>query len=189
MPGERPWYEIGFDAEYPLMQVFEEEKTELQATSAEWLLNLPPRARILDLCCGYGRHSRAWRVGGHRPVGLDLSFDMLSIAPAQQPKGRWVRGDVRRLPFAPGTFDGATFMFVSFGYFDTSSDDLAALCEVRRVLKPGGGIYLDIKLPASLRADQPPDASFHIGEAAVTEASRIVQTPEGERYEIRRTLL
>ncbi len=80
-------------------------------------------------------------------------------------------------------------MFVSFGYFDTTADDLAALREARRTLKPGGGIFLDIKLPASLRADQPPDASFHIGEAAVTEASRIVQTPEGERYEIRRTLL
>ena len=83
MHGERPWYEIGFDAEYPLMQVFEEEKTELQASSAEWLMNLPPRARILDLCCGYGRHSRAWRVGGgHFSVGLDLSADMLAIARA-----------------------------------------------------------------------------------------------------------
>ncbi len=190
MPDERPWYETGFDAEYPLMQVFEEEKTELQASSAEWLMNLPPRARILDLCCGYGRHSRAWRVGGgHFSVGLDLSADMLAIARAQQPKGRWVRGNVRRLPFAPGAFDGATFMFVSFGYFASSAEDLAALREARRTLKPGGGIFLDIKLPASLRADQPPDASFHIGDAAVTEASRIVQTPEGERYEIRRTLI
>ena len=54
MPNDRPWYETGFDADYPLMQTFEESKTEIQATSAEWLLNLNPRARILDLCCGYG---------------------------------------------------------------------------------------------------------------------------------------
>ncbi len=188
MAAGRPWYEVGFDADYPMMQTYEEAMTEVQASSVEWLLNLPPRARILDLCCGYGRHSRAWRESRHHPVGLDFSADLLAKARESQPGGRWVRGDVRRLPFADAAFNAATFMFVSFGYFDTEAEDLEALREARRVIRPGGGIFLDIKLPAALRANVPPDASFTIGEADVPEASRIVQTPEGERYEIRRTL-
>ncbi|MFP6891381.1 MAG: methyltransferase domain-containing protein [Nitrospinota bacterium] len=188
MPHDRPWYETGFDADYPLMQTFEEAKTEIQATSAEWLLNLNPRARILDLCCGYGRHSQAWSRAGHRPVGLDLSADLLGMARERHPEGIWVRGDVRRLPFAGAAFDAATFMFVSFGYFAAAAEDLEALREARRVLRPGGSLYLDIKLPSSLRANLPPDAAFNLGGADVTETNRIVQTPEGERYEIRRTL-
>ncbi|MAE05314.1 MAG: hypothetical protein CMH76_03160 [Nitrospinae bacterium] len=188
MPDERPWYETGFDADYPLMQTFEEAMTELQASAAEWLLNMPLRARILDLCCGYGRHSQAWREAGRRPVGLDFSADLLALARDSQLGGDWVRGDVRRLPFRAGAFDAATFMFVSFGYFGTSADDLEALREARRVLRPGGGLFLDIKLPATLRADPPPDGHLNIKGADVFEASRIVQTPEGERYEIRRKL-
>lgn len=188
MPNEQPWYTIGFDADYPIMQTFEEEMTGIQASSAEWLLNLSPRARILDLCCGYGRHSLVWRRDGYHPVGLDMSADLLGIAHKNHPKGPWVRGDVRCLPFAGATFDAATFMFVSFGYFKTTSEDLEALREARRILRPGGGIYLDIKLPSSLRANQPPDTTFTISNVSVTEACHIVQSREGERYEIRRTL-
>lgn len=188
MPEERPWFETGFDEDYPIMQTYEESVTELQASSAEWLLNLNPHSKILDLCCGYGRHSFAWREGGHNPVGLDFSPGLLTLARRDQPGGRWVRGDVRRLPFAGGAFDAATLMFVSFGYFDSSAEDLEALQEALRVIRPGGGIYLDIKLPATLRANQPPEATFNIEGAEITEASRIVKTPEGERYEIRRTL-
>ncbi|MBT3432862.1 MAG: class I SAM-dependent methyltransferase [Nitrospinaceae bacterium] len=188
MTDERPWFETGFDEDYPIMQTYEESVTEIQATSAELLLNLDPHSKILDLCCGYGRHSFSWREGGHNPVGLDFSPSLLALARQRQPTGTWVRGDVRRLPFAEGAFDAATFMFVSFGYFDSSAEDLDALREARRVIRPGGGLYLDIKLPATLRANQPPDATFNIKGAEITEASRIVQTPEGERYEIRRTL-
>jgi len=188
MTDERPWFETGFDEDYPIMQTYEEAVTDLQASSAEWLLNLDPHSRIVDLCCGYGRHSFSWREGGHNPVGLDFSPGLLALARQRQPEGTWVRGDVRRLPFASGAFDAATFMFVSFGYFDSSDEDLEALREARRVIRPGGGIYLDIKLPATLRVNQPPDATFHIKGAEITEASCIVQTPEGERYEIRRTL-
>lgn len=189
MPEEKSWYATGFDADYPLMQTFEESITELQALSVELLLNLGPRARVLDLCCGYGRHSQVWRENGLDPVGFDLSADLLAIARRNQPRGKWARGDIRRLPFPSGSFEAATFMFVSFGYFDTAAEDLEALREAGRVLAPGGRLYLDIKHPANLHANPMPDVSFRLDESDVTETSRIVPSPEGERYEIRRTLL
>lgn len=188
MPEKKPWYQTGFDADYPLMQTYEESITELQTFSVELLLNLGPNTRILDLCCGYGRHSQIWRENGFDPVGFDLSADLLGIARRNQPGGKWIRGDVRHLPFPSESFDAATFMFISFGYFDTTGEDLNTLREARRVLTPEGRLYLDIKHPANLRANRVPDASFQLGDSAVTEMTRIVQTPEGERYEIRRTL-
>lgn len=188
MPEDNPWYATGFDANYPLMQTYEESITELQTLSVEHLLNLGPQAKILDLCCGYGRHSRVWRENGFDPIGVDLSADLIEIAHRNQPQGKWVRGDIRHLPFPSGSFEAVTFMFISFGYFDTADEDLSALQEALRVLSPGGRLYLDIKYPANLRANPVADASFKLGKSSVTETSRIVQTPEGDRYEIRRTL-
>ncbi|MEK6711150.1 MAG: class I SAM-dependent methyltransferase [Nitrospinota bacterium] len=154
----------------------------------EVLLDLPPRARILDLACGYGRHSRAWRESGHWTAGLDLSPALLRQAREGAPGGRWVRGDMRSLPFAAGAFDAAALLFASFGYFGTRAEDRAVLRELRRVLRPGGGLYLEFKNPDHLRGHLPADGEVSIGEARVAESSRIVPSPEGDRHEIRRRL-
>jgi len=188
MHADLPWYASAFDADYPILQTFEEAWTVVQAASVETLLELPQRARILDLACGYGRHSRLWCESGHAAFGLDLSAPLLRLARQAEPRGRWIRGDVRRLPFAPETFDAAVFMFISFGYFEESQEDLAALREAHTVLRPGGGIFLELKHPAYLRDHPPPDDTISIGEAQVAEMSRIVPGPEGERYQIRREL-
>ncbi|MBI2178350.1 MAG: class I SAM-dependent methyltransferase [Candidatus Tectomicrobia bacterium] len=183
-----PWFASAFDAHYPLMQTYEEAWTEVQAASVEALLDLPPGTRILDLCCGYGRHSQAWREGGHWTAGLDLSPPLLRRARAQAPSGRWVRGDMRRLPFRAGAFDAAALIFTSFGYFETRAEDESTLREIRRVLRPGGGLYLEMKNPDHLRRHLPPDSTVAIRQAQVTESSRIAPSPEGDRYEIRRLL-
>ena len=185
-PDGTPWYASAFDEHYPLMQTYEDAWTEVQAASVEVLLDLPPRARILDLACGYGRHSRAWRETGHRPAGLDFSSPLLRLARERAPEGRWVRGDMRRLPFRAGTFDAVALLFASFGYFDTREEDRAPLREIRRVLRPGGGFYLELKNPDHLRHHLPPDGTVTIREVLVTEWSRIAPSPEGDRYEIRR---
>ncbi|MEE9274609.1 MAG: methyltransferase domain-containing protein [bacterium] len=186
MDPERPWYETAFDADYPLLQRYEDGWTEVQALSLETLLEVPPRARILDLGCGYGRHCRAWRAGGHNPVGIDLSPHLLQMAREAEPGGAWVRGDFRRLPFAPDRFDAAALMFITFGYFADRAEDLAALREARRVLRPGGGIFLEIKHPGHLRTHIPADASYSLGETEVDESSRIEEVEGEERYIIRR---
>ncbi|MCH7760930.1 class I SAM-dependent methyltransferase [candidate division TA06 bacterium] len=37
------------------------------------ILNLPKGSRILDLCCGYGRHSIPLAKKGYEMTGFDLS--------------------------------------------------------------------------------------------------------------------
>ena len=185
-PDGTPWYVSAFDAHYPLMQTYEDAWTEVQAASVEVLLDLPPGARILALACGYGRHSRTWREAGHRPAGLDLSPPLLRLARERAPGGRWARGDMRGLPFRAGAFDAAALLFASFGYFETRGEDTATLREIRRVLRPGGGLYLELKNPDHLRRHLPPDGTVILQEARVTESSRIAPSPGGDRYEIRR---
>jgi len=62
--------------------------------------------RVLDVGCGDGRWvSRTLAGGADGVVGLDLTEGMLRAARRRVPRGRFVAGDMRALPFGAGTFD------------------------------------------------------------------------------------
>lgn len=107
-----------------------------------------PGDRVLDACCGTGDLALAdLRAGGARVTGLDFSERMLERARAKSSEVEWVQGDALALPFADGSFDGAT---VGFGV--RNLDDLeAGLRELRRVLRAGGRLgILEITRPRGL---------------------------------------
>lgn len=102
--------------------------------------------RILDVGCGPGRHLVSFHGARARPVGLDLSPELLNEAVRVRVEagGDWplVRGDMLRLPFRNACLDGVTSLFTSFGYFEEAGDG-RALREAARVLRPGGFHVLD----------------------------------------------
>jgi len=104
--------------------------------------------RVLDACCGTGDLALAdLHAGAARVTGLDFSERMLERARAKSSEVEWVQGDALALPFADGSFDGAT---VGFGV--RNLDDLeAGLRELRRVLRQGGRLgILEITRPRGL---------------------------------------
>jgi SAM-dependent methyltransferase len=107
--------------------------------------------RILDLACGSGRHARVLREWGWT-VGFDLSSTLLGLAREESPDAPYVRGDMRRLPFADGVFGVVVNLFTSFGYFDADADHLAVLREVARVTRRHGTFVLDFLNEAQVRA-------------------------------------
>ena len=100
--------------------------------------------RILDLCCGTGAVTRA--LAERAPaeavvVGLDFSRGMLSrgVAAARQAGLTaicWVQADAAALPFKAGVYDVATCAYALYELKGTARE--AMLCEVARVLLPGG---------------------------------------------------
>ena len=104
----------------------------------------PPR--LLDLGCGPGRALR--RIGeGLRRVsqtGIDLSPYLLDIAERQvatlRTPVRLVHGDVTQLPFEDAAFDAICASHV-IGHLPREAA-FAAMAEARRVLAPGGRLYL-----------------------------------------------
>jgi demethylmenaquinone methyltransferase / 2-methoxy-6-polyprenyl-1,4-benzoquinol methylase len=96
----------------------------------------PPDGRALDVACGSGKLTEELRRRAPRGlvVGLDFSGRMLQVAAAEAPGPRYVRGDGLRLPFPDETFDAVT---VAFG-LRNFTDPEGGLCEMRRVLRPGG---------------------------------------------------
>jgi ubiquinone/menaquinone biosynthesis C-methylase UbiE len=96
---------------------------------------LPSGSRILDVGCGNGVPITAALVNaGHRVVGLDSSAGMLAHFRTNLAATPAVRADVRRCPFASGSFDAA----VSWGmlFHLPRTDQETALENVSRVLKP-----------------------------------------------------
>lgn len=113
------------------------------------ILNLSGENKILDLCCGQGRHSlELARRGFQKIEGLDRSHYLIEKAKEKARKEglnvKFREGDARKLPYPPDTFDFVLLLGNSFGYFETSSDDLRVLKEVFRVLKPWGKVLIDV---------------------------------------------
>lgn len=68
-------------------------------------LKLAPRSHVLDAGCGTGFGAQVIEQFGCRPVGIDVSLEMLKLAKAKGLRPL-VAGDWRALPFKDGTFDG-----------------------------------------------------------------------------------
>lgn len=137
-----PWYVGAFDEAYLARYAHRDDaEADRQVALLTRAGVVRPGGRVLDLCCGAGRHAPPARQAGARIVGLDLSAALLREARAHLPV---TRGDMRHLPFATDAFDGVMQMFTAFGYFDDDAQNRAVLREVARVLRAGGRYALDL---------------------------------------------
>jgi SAM-dependent methyltransferase len=116
-----------------------------------------PRA-VLDLASGAGRHTAALRQKGYRALGIDLSLSLL----LQRQQLPLVRGDMRALPFAAGSFDWVLNFFTSFGYFEAERENFQVLAQVHRVLAPGGYFVIDLMNPPRTLRELTPSETTHI---------------------------
>ncbi len=110
---------------------------------------LKPTDRILDLCCGQGRHTLELANRGFKHAqGIDQSRYLLSVARRRAKQStlpvKFTLGEARKLKLPVGQLDCVAMMGNSFGYFHHADDDLVVLDAVRRALKPGGTLAMDL---------------------------------------------
>lgn len=135
------WYEEWFGEEYLELYAHRDaEEAEAHVDFVQRELEGPRPRAVLDLACGAGRHTRVLRQRSLRALGTDLSLTLLARAP-DLPR---VAADMRRLPFADGTFDWVLNFFTSFGYFETERENFEVLEELERLLAPGGRFLIDL---------------------------------------------
>ena len=109
-------------------------------------------SRVLDAGTGFGRHAFELARQGARVVALDRAADELCgtrntfaamVTAGEIPADRYVavlRGDATRLPFADGAFDRV----VTSEVLEHIQDDVRAISELTRVLKPGGTLAVTV---------------------------------------------
>ncbi len=129
--------------------------TDFQVDFAVRACALQPGQRVLDLCCGPGRHAVALALRGLMVTAVDRDPHFLALgrdrARASGTGVRWVQSDVRRLPRI-GPFHAAICLFASWGYARDPSEDGLILLGVAQRLQPGGRFLLDIPNMEWLRA-------------------------------------
>lgn len=179
--GPKPWYETLFGEEY--LRVYSSlltpERTAREVEGIVGLLGIAPGARVLDLCCGQGRHAIPLALRGYRVTGLDLSETLLDHARAEAARlgaaVRWAHGDASQLPFVE-EFDAVINVFTSFGYFESDDENQAVLAQVYKALRPGGLFLLDLMhRDALMRYYQPYGVTHGEGGTLITEERRFDQ--------------
>jgi ubiquinone/menaquinone biosynthesis C-methylase UbiE len=102
-----------------------------------------PGQRVLDVACGTGIVARvaADRLAGMGKVaGLDLNPSMIKVARRLQPDVDWFEGDATDMPVPDESFD-VVLCQAGLMFFP---DPAAALREMRRVLRSGGKLAVQV---------------------------------------------
>ncbi|MGH7841929.1 MAG: class I SAM-dependent methyltransferase [Candidatus Binataceae bacterium] len=143
------WYVDFFRDDYleVYAHLFTAERAETEAAFVAQALEIKPGARVLDLCCGPGRHSIPLAQRGFQVTGLDLNPTYLEAAQRSARAANLtletVAADMREIPFQ-ASFDAVVNMYSSFGYLDSEAEDARVLQAVARASKPGGRLLLDM---------------------------------------------
>jgi ubiquinone/menaquinone biosynthesis C-methylase UbiE len=103
------------------------------------LLGAKPGRAILNAGAGRGSFSKLLEERGFDVVSSDISEAACDVL-AQRVRGPVVRADVTQLPFADSSFDAVVLGEV----IEHVADDVAALRESRRVLRPGGVVAVSV---------------------------------------------
>jgi SAM-dependent methyltransferase len=92
----------------------------------------------LDVGCGSGVAVQMAAARGAHVTGIDTVEELVNIARAHVPTGRFYLGDLEQLPFESGTFDVVS----GFNSFQYAANPTVALTEARRVTRRGGTVML-----------------------------------------------
>lgn len=127
------------------------------------LLDLKPGSRVMDSCCGVGRHSLELAKAGMKVTGVDITqpyIDAASETAAEMELDiRFECADVREF-IEEKSFDLAVNLYTSYGYFESDEDESKYLQNVLDSLKPGGRFLIDTMSKEALARDFVEDEWF-----------------------------
>lgn len=106
---------------------------------SQWL---SPESRILDFGCGYGRSLGELFGSGYRNlIGFDFSPAMIAAARARFSEIAFYELQSSTIPLPDSSVDG-TLLFSVLTCVPTDDGQRAIVSELRRVLRPGGLLYI-----------------------------------------------
>ena len=94
--------------------------------------------RILEIGCSAGYYSQRLVARGARVFGIDLNTPLVAEAARTCGQASFCSAEAGRIPFASGTFDAIVMLEV----IEHVGEEFPVLDEIRRVLKPGGLLFL-----------------------------------------------
>jgi SAM-dependent methyltransferase len=156
------------------LETYSAERTSAEINLIEMWLPRPDFLKLLDVCCGEGRHSAVLAQRGYATTGIDVNHAALEKARLRS-AGRvtYVHADMRDLGAVSDTFDAAVNMWASFGNFDDASNK-HVLRGIRAKLRSGGRFILDVYDPEFFENHQGQREQVVGGKVVATETKSIV---------------
>ncbi|WP_289658001.1 class I SAM-dependent methyltransferase [Flavobacterium panacagri] len=153
---DTPYYHILYkDRNYREAQVFMDNLTHY--------LNLPEKAKVLDLACGKGRHSIYLNQLGFDVLGADLSENSITEASKNSNETLHFKVHDMREPFEE-KFDAIFNLFTSFGYFENYDDNLTTLKAIKESLSEYGFAVIDFMNVANVIENLVPEETKTVDE-------------------------
>ena len=132
---DTPYYHILYkDRNYREAQIFMDNLTHY--------LNLPEKAKVLDLACGKGRHSIYLNQLGFNVLGVDLSENSIEEAKKNTNDTLHFQVHDMREPLEE-KYDAIFNLFTSFGYFENENDNQKTLISIKESLSDYGFAVID----------------------------------------------
>lgn len=163
---DREWSESNAFWEGLLELMFDPDafgKAGAEVQLVEGLLGLSPRARIVDLCCGPGRHAIELALRGYDVVGVDRTARYLEVAADRAQSAGvcvdLVHADARRFACRPPA-DAVINLWTSFGYFAHHSDNLQVLRQAHASLRDGGVFLLQMHCKETFTRREPVERTW-----------------------------
>ncbi|MFT5540574.1 MAG: D-alanine-D-alanine ligase [Alphaproteobacteria bacterium] len=146
------WWRTLFNAVYLQTDgdvVEDNRNTEREIDEILRVAGLEPGDRILDLCCGQGRHALDLaRRGFENVTGMDRSRYLIRLARRRARRDNltvtFKEGDARKVRLPEASFDAVLILGNSFGYFERPEDDAEVFSAIRRVARSGATLVLDL---------------------------------------------
>jgi SAM-dependent methyltransferase len=151
------------------MDPLPQESTDLEVAAITARLPLPHFRRILDVCCGSGRHAAPLSAARYEVTGIDRDETALAAARQRAPDATFHRMDQRAFGQLVGPFDAALLLWQSFGYFAPDDND-GVLRDIATLLRPGGRFLLDLFHPEYFRRRQGRRSNLRPGVQAIEDS-------------------
>ncbi len=111
------------------------------------LLHINKGERILDLCCGPGRHSLEFSRRGYEVTAVDRTSKYLTElrekANTENLTLEIIHEDMRNY-LNPSSFDIVLNLFTSFGYFENEEENITVLKNIHASLKEKGQLIIEL---------------------------------------------
>ncbi len=122
-------------------------KTPYQVDRFVDLLGLEEEDKILDQCCGIGRHSLELARRGYKVTGIDITEKYLEEAREKAQTEaldvEFIKADIREFE-RDNFYDACINFYTSFGYSQYEDENIKVIENVHSSLKPGGRFLLDV---------------------------------------------
>ena len=178
------WYSKWFNESYVELYAHRDETdAHKQIDLIEKHLGLNPGDRVLDLCCGEGRHSHLLQQKSLEVVGVDLSETLINRGKLKYPD---LNLQVKDMRLFDGMYKAIFSLFTSFAYFDSEEENKSVITKVYKHLEEGGYYWLDFLNANQVKSSLVAKDEYEISESKKVIVGRSIEGPRGSERVIKK---